>query len=96
MSFVQIIEYTTTRIDEIRALGEKYRSNLENDTSPTRVLITQDREAPNTYRTIVEFPSYEIAMQNSERPETSEFAARMGELVDGPPRFYNLDVVETM
>jgi hypothetical protein len=34
-------------------------------------------------------------MQNSDRPETSAFAARMADLCDGPPTFYNLDIVQT-
>lgn len=55
-----------------------------------------DRDRPNTYLSIVEFPSHEIAMENSARPETSAFAARLAELYDGPPRFYNLDVIDTM
>jgi len=34
-------------------------------------------------------------MENSKRPEISEFAQQMAKLCDGPPKFYNLDVVET-
>jgi hypothetical protein len=33
-------------------------------------------------------------MQNSSRPEVSEYAARLAALCDEPPRFYNLDVLE--
>jgi hypothetical protein len=43
---------------------------------------------------IVEFDSYQTAMQNSTRPEVSAYAARLAALCDEPPRFYNLDVVE--
>jgi hypothetical protein len=32
-------------------------------------------------------------MENSGRPETSEFAAKMAELCDGPVIFHNLDVM---
>jgi inactivated superfamily I helicase len=31
-------------------------------------------------------------MENSGRPETAEFAAKMAELCDGPVIFHNLDV----
>ena len=41
---------------------------------------------------IVEFPTYEEAMTNSDLPETTEFTARMAELCDRPPTFRNLDV----
>jgi hypothetical protein len=39
---------------------------------------------------------YESAMENSNRPETAEFAAGMAKLCDGPPTFYNLDVQQVM
>ena len=35
-------------------------------------------------------------MENSNRADTSEFAAKMMELCDGPAKFYNLDVVQSM
>ena len=41
---------------------------------------------------IVEFPSYEDAMANSELPETAAFAERLRGLCDGPLLFRNLDV----
>jgi hypothetical protein len=40
------------------------------------------------------FDSYESAMENSNLPVTQEFAQRMMALSDGPPSFFNLDVVE--
>ncbi len=33
-------------------------------------------------------------MRNSELPETQALAEKMGALVDGPPTFVDLDVVE--
>ena len=41
---------------------------------------------------IVEFPSYEDAMANSELPETAAFAEKLRGLCDSPMRFRNLDV----
>lgn len=32
-------------------------------------------------------------MENSNRPETGEFARRMGELLDGGPEYGNYDVI---
>ncbi|XTR51385.1 hypothetical protein ACOM2C_14390 [Pseudarthrobacter sp. So.54] len=67
----------------------------EGSTAPTfrRILAAADRDRPGTYLTVVEFDSYESAMENSARPETSDFAARMAALCDGPPVFRNLDVM---
>lgn len=95
--FVQIIEFSTSRIDDIRALGESFRAErgASGDTPPVRRgTITADRDRPGHYLNIVEFDSYEAAMANSDRPETSEFAAKMAKLCDGPVTFRNLDLVE--
>ena len=46
---------------------------------------THDRDRANTYVQIVEFPSYEDAVASSVLSETSEVAARLAELCDGPP-----------
>lgn len=91
--FVQIIEFTTTRIDEVRALGDEMREQAAGPV--VRGTFTADRDRPNTYLNVIEFESYDAAMENSNRPETSAFAARMAELCDGPPKFYNLDVMDT-
>ena len=92
--FVQIIEFTTSRIDEIKALADEWRDERDDDGPSARGTITSDRDNPSRFFNIVEFESYETAMENSERPETGEFAAKMAELCDGPPKFYNLDVVD--
>ena len=42
---------------------------------------------------IAEFETYELAMQNSNRPETDAMAKRMAELCDGPPVFGNYDLI---
>ena len=96
--FVQIIEFTTTRIDEVKALSDEYRSTrvaAGDGTPPVRGTITADRDRPNTYLNIVEFPSYEDAMANSNDPRTGEFAEKMMKLCDGQPTFYNLDLLDT-
>lgn len=97
--FIQIIEYTTARFDEVRAAAEEFRAarTAHGEQLPMlRGTVTADRDRPNTYLSIVEFPSYEVAMENSARPETSAFAARLAELCEGPPKFYNLDVIESI
>jgi hypothetical protein len=90
--FVQIIEFTTSRIDEIEKLAE----SMGDMGFARRATITADRDRSGTYLNIVEFDSYDEAMQNSSRPEVGEFAGKLAELCDGPPRFYNLDVVTSM
>lgn len=89
--FVQIIEFTTTRKDEVEALYEKYQAERGGETPKGRVC--RDRDRADHYFSLVEFDSYETAMENSRRPDTQELAARFAELCDGPPTFYNLDVI---
>jgi hypothetical protein len=89
--FVQIMEYKTSRFDEMKALGEEYGKN-DPGSLARRVLVTENRDKPGTFMTIVEFDSYESAMENSQRAETHEFAEKMMKLTDGAPTFYNLDV----
>ena len=95
--FVQIIEYTTSRFDEIKELAEKLRADGQGGPAGAiSVTITQDRDRPNHYITVAEFESYEKAMENSNHPSTQAFAEAMAKLVDGPPTFYNLDVRDRM
>jgi hypothetical protein len=89
--FVQIIEFTTSRIDEIRAMNEQWRQSHP-DIGPRRITVARDRDRENTYCSIVEFTSYDEAMRNSEDPQTGEWAGRMAALCDGDPVFRNLDV----
>ena len=92
MPFIQIIEYKTSRIDELNAALDDWLAATKGKRAATRGVQTKDRDATNTYVQIVEFPSYEEAMANSNLPETSEIATQMAELCDGPPTFRNLDV----
>ena len=95
MAFVQTISFTTTRIDEIAAMGEAYERE-QGEQAPgyvgTRILKDRDRE--NAYMVIAEFDSYELAMENSQRPETDAFARQMAELVDGSVTYGNYDVID--
>ncbi|GLW55579.1 hypothetical protein [Kitasatospora phosalacinea] len=93
MRFIQIIEYRTGRIDEFNELLDEWVARNEGHRLAVRALQTRDRDGTDTYLNIVEFPSYEVAMENSQRPETAEFAARAAALCDGPPTFRNLDVI---
>ena len=93
MPFIQIIEYTTSRIDELNVALDGWLEATKGKRAASRGVQTKDRDAANTYVQIVEFPSYEEAMANSNLPETSEFAAKLASLCDGPPSFRNLDVL---
>ena len=95
MGFIQVIEFTTVKPDEVRALTDEYRAATEGRRSVVRATMGADRDEPDRFVNIVEFDSYESAMENSNLPETQGFARRMAELCDGPPRFLNLDVADS-
>jgi len=97
MTFMQIFEVSTAHPDQVLQLVADWAAKTEGRRTVHRSTFAADRDRPGTYIQIVEFPSYEEAMANSNLPETGEFAERLAELCDGPPAFRNLDVrrVET-
>jgi quinol monooxygenase YgiN len=97
MTFIQIFEISTAHPDQVQQLVDDWAAKTEGRRTVHRYTFSADHDRPGTYIQIVEFPSYEEAMANSNLPETGEFAERLAELSDGPPVFRNLDVrrVET-
>lgn len=94
MGFVQIIEYKTSKFDEMKKVGDEWEAAAAADSKATRRVLCEDRDHPGQYVNIVFFDSYDEAMQNSELPVTQEFSQKMMALADGPPVFRNLDVME--
>ncbi len=92
MAFVQIIEFTTSRLADVEAVMDDWTAKTKGKRKAQRGLLTADRDQSNRYVQIIEFPSYEEAMENSDLPETAEAAAKLLELCEGPPTFRNLDV----
>ena len=95
MAFVQVIEYTTTKYDEIRAIGERFVETRRSGggPKPESVLFLKDRDRPNTYRTVARFASYEEAMENSTQDDTSQMAQQIAALCD-EQSFRNFDVLD--
>jgi hypothetical protein len=94
MAFVQIIEFRTSKPDEMQKVADEWEAAAGGEGTARRRVLCQDRDQPGKYVNIVWFDSYESAMENSGLPMTQEFSARMMELAEGPPTFHNLDVVE--
>lgn len=93
MKFIQLIEFKTGDIDKFNETLDQWLEKTAGIRTPTRATQGRDRDSDRTYVHIVEFPSYESAMENSNRPETAEFAAELAKLCDAPPTFRNLDVL---
>jgi hypothetical protein len=94
MGFIQIIEFNSSKIDEIRKLGDEWEAAAGSDRKARRRVLSSDRDNPGRYFNVVFFDSYEEAMENSNSPVTTEFSGKMMALSDGPPTFYNLDVLD--
>jgi quinol monooxygenase YgiN len=94
MKFVQIVEFQTSRIDEVMALDQQWRESTVGRRTATAMNVTQDRDRPNTYVWMIEFPSYEDAMRNNDLAETQQIAEQMMKLSDGSAVFRNLDVID--
>jgi hypothetical protein len=91
--FIQIIELTTRQPDEVEALVTKWRAATAGRRTAQRGTFTRDLDRSDSYVQIVEFPSHEAAMANSDLPETAAFASSLAALRDGPMHFRNLDVL---
>jgi quinol monooxygenase YgiN len=96
MPFIQIVEFSTSRFEDMKALSDKYQADTQGRRTSARAMVCANRDQPGRYAVIAEFPSYEAAMENSELPETQELAKAMGDLADGPPTYTNLDVVDVI
>ena len=95
MRFAQIIEFSTSRFDEFEQLLDDWLAQTEGSRTATRGIETRDRDRANTYLQIIEFPSYEAAMENNDDPRTQAFSAEMMKLGKGAPTFYNLDLIDS-
>ena len=93
MKFAQIIEFKTKRIDDFNSNFNAWISRTVGNRIPHQAVLIRDRDTDDRYLLMVEFASYDRAMENSNRPETSEFAAFLAEISEAPLAFQNLDVI---
>lgn len=91
--YIQIVEYESDDIDAVIRAANSVP--VPDDVpKPTSVIVVRDRDRPGTYATILRFNSYEEAMRHSESDATHERIAKLGSLMKGSTRFYNLDVLD--
>ena len=92
--FIQIIDFRTKNADEMRKIGDELLPQRGPDWTARRAVVCEDRDDPGHMFQVVFFDSYESAMENSALPLTQQLNERMTPLMDGPPAFYNLDVID--
>jgi quinol monooxygenase YgiN len=94
MSFVQVIDYKSSKPEEIQRIHDEWTEATKGKRSAKRIMLAKYHDDPNSFCEIVFFDSYEDAMRNSKLPETQEFAKRLKNAIDGEPTYFDLDVVE--
>ena len=94
MGFVQIMVYSTSKPAEMQAIADEWEKATNGKRTVVRRVLCEDRDNWGRYFNVVFFDSYEEAMENSALPETEALSTKMRALADGPPTFYNLDVVD--
>ena len=94
MEFLQIIECHTSKFEELSKLEDEWRAATEGKRTLRRSMVARDRKDPNRFLILAFFDSYESAMANSNLPETGEFGRKQSKLLDTPPVFTDLDILE--
>jgi quinol monooxygenase YgiN len=92
VTFIQTIAIATDRIDAVESILDEWITATTGERTAQRATLTTDRDHPDTYMQIVEFPSYDAAMENSRLAQTSRLADRLGQVCKAEPVFHNLDV----
>lgn len=93
MTFVQLIDCKTSRFDEMNRLMDAWVEQTKGKRTATHSVIGKDRSDGSHFIEIVEFPSFEEAMRNSNLPETDRIFQQLVALCDEMPTFTDLDVV---
>jgi hypothetical protein len=97
MKLAQTIAWKSSRVDEMQALAARWQEENPNPGSGFLGLkMLKDRDQEDTYLVVAEFENYDLAMENSARPEVDAFNKEMMGLADGPPVFGNYDVIDEM
>jgi hypothetical protein len=90
--FIQIVDFHTSKFDEGQKIVDEWRERTQGKRTAVRAMTLQDRDDPTHYLQVVEFPSFEAAMKNSELPETQELSQKLAALSEGQS-FGNFDLV---
>ena len=94
MKFVQLIEIRTKHVDEIQKLEDEWEKATEGNRTLRRSIVGRDRNDPDRHIVIAFFDDYDSAMTNSNLPETQAFGDKQTALLEAPPTFTDLDIID--
>ena len=90
--FVQLVEFETDDPGALEAALIQFQADHPGVMTSTASTLTEDRDRPGTFISIVEFPSYDKAMEQSNHPALTSMAQELAHRMKATPRFRNLDV----
>jgi hypothetical protein len=93
MGFLQVITFSTDRIDEFIQREHQWVVDSTGKRTSVGGQLWGDRDHPGRYVALDWFDSYESAMVNSHLPETDSFAHDAMALATGEVVFHNLEPV---
>ena len=94
MTFTQVVEFRTSRIDELNSYFDAWIDRTDGQRVPHQARLFRVRDTGGTdYQLVVEFASHDAAVDNSGRPATGEFAAFLASICERPPTFRSLDAL---
>ena len=91
--FFRLIEFQTSRIDDVRALHRRWLNETACTVAATSMHMAGDCDRHNRYVWILEFPSREDAACIDALEETPYVAEQLSKLADGPAVVRNLDAL---
>lgn len=94
MQFTQHVVFYAPDEEAVTSLVEEW--TREGESEGTGFLggrLLRFRDKPGRYVLQADFDSWESAEANNDRPETKHWSARLMELIDGEPKYENLDVL---
>jgi hypothetical protein len=95
MRYIQLVEFDSTEPPAaVRAALDDWLAATQGKRTLQTAIVAAERERPNHYWELLEFPSEEEATKSAELPETRAAFERWTKLLSGRPGFHNLDVVE--
>lgn len=96
MQFTQHVVINVADEASLMALMQEWNES-DADAAPGYLggRLLRFRDKPGRYVIQADFESWDDAQDNNERPETNEWARRLVEIIDGDPKYENLDVLGT-
>lgn len=93
MHFTQHVIITVADEQALVALAEAWKESGSGVEGYLGGRVLRFRDRPGRYVIQADFDSWESAVANNDRQDTKEWGAKLAEIIDGDPKFEDLDVL---